>query len=372
MRGIAVACGLIFVLGPAATSLWAQDGKTAAPKPAAAQTDGQAGSSGTAAGGENGAVVRTAMRNVDYHLTDRIIVHITSLDGKLAPKPGQIPVFYDKNSFGLDVDAATIILNMTALTNDLNDYVFAKADAPLKKLSTSTEGDQLIMKGLLVSKGGVPFETSGTMSVTPEGMIRVHTTKVKALKLPVKGLMDLLGLDTEKLLNTKKVEGVTVDKDDLILDPEKILPPPELHGHLTSLKIENGEIHLTFAPANGGAAPAPIKESCGGAKNYLHFRGGTVRFGKLTMSDTDLELLDVTPADPFDFSIDHYNEQLVAGYSKSTAAGGLCVHTPDYNKMKQKAAAKPAAAMKPTDDAKPTVAAKPAAAAQPTAATPKK
>jgi hypothetical protein len=128
------------------------------------------------------------------------------------------------------------------------------------------------------------------------------------------------------------VEGVTVDKDDLILDPEKILPPPELHGHLTALKIENGEIHLTFGPANGQAAPLPVTESCV-AKNYLHFRGGSVRFGKLTMADTDLELLDSTPADPFDFAIDHYNEQLVAGYSKMTQSGGLCVHLPDYNKV---------------------------------------
>jgi hypothetical protein len=318
---------------------------TGSPAPAAGSKDassGQSPASPSAASGaadESAAVVRAAMRNVEYHLTDRIIVRITALDGKLTPKPGQIPVFDDKNSFGLTVDSATIRLSMTALTNDLNDYVFAKPDAPIKHLTASTDGDHLVMKGLLVSKGGIPFETSGTMSVTPEGMIRVHTTKVKALKLPVKGLMDMLGLDTEKLLNTKKVEGVSVDKDDLILDPEKILPPPQLEGHLTALKIENGEIHLTFGPESGKTAPAPVKESCG-AKNYLHFRGGSVRFGRLTMSDTDLELMDSTPADPFDFAIDHYNQQLVAGYSKMTPSGGLCVHMPDYNKLNRPAAEK--------------------------------
>ena len=126
------------------------------------------------------------MRNVDYHLTDRIIVNITSLDGRLTPKPGTIPVF-DKTSFGLDVDDAKVTLTMTALTNDLNDYVFAKPDAPLKKLSASIkndkDGNQLAIKGVLAKKGGIPFESDGTMSVTPEGMIRVHTTKVTALHL---------------------------------------------------------------------------------------------------------------------------------------------------------------------------------------------
>jgi hypothetical protein len=318
--------GLIFLLMFAVASSFAQNAKPSAPAPA-----GQA----PAEAGGGAAVVRAVMRNIEYHLTDRIIVHIVSLDGKLAPKPGEIPVFDDRNSFGLEVDSATIILNMTALTNDLNDYVFAKPDAPLKHLTASTQGDQLVLKGLLASKGGIPFETSGTLSLTPEGMIRVHTTKVKALKLPVKGLLDILGLDTETLLSTKKVEGVSIDKDDLILDPQKILPPPELRGHLTALKIENAEIHLTFGPLEPGAAAAPVKESCG-AKNYLHFRGGSVRFGKLTMADTDLELLDSTPVDPFDFAIEHYNEQLVAGYSKMTQSGGLCVHMPDYNKLNRR------------------------------------
>jgi hypothetical protein len=276
------------------------------------------------------------MQNVDYHLTDRIVVNIGSLNGRLNSIAGGIPVFDDKNSFGLDVDAAKITLTMTALTNDLNDYVFAKADAPLKKLSASiksdSSGDQLAIKGVLARKGGIPFETTGTISVTPDGMIRVHTTKVTALHLPVKGLMDLLGLDTQKLVNTKKVQGVSVDKDDLILDPEQVLPPPRLRGRLASLKVENGVIDLTFGLENNKTPSAPSVESCG-ARNYIHFVGGSVRFGKLTMNDSDLELMDVSTADPFDFSIDHYNDQLVAGYSKSTRSGGLCVHMPDYNKL---------------------------------------
>ncbi len=279
------------------------------------------------------AAVRIGMKNVEFHLTDRIIVHIATLNGKLTTKPGQIPDFDDRTSFGIDAESANITVSMTALTNDLNDYVFAKPSAPLKKLSVSTRGKELVVKGLLVSKGGVPFETAGTLSVTPEGIIRVHTTKVKALKLPVKGLMDLLGVDTADVLNTKKVQGVTVDKDDLILDPGKILPPPELEGHLVSVGVGNQDIVLVFKSSDQSAKQAAVTSSCGG-RNYLAFKGGTVRFGKLTMSDTDLELIDSDPADPFDFSIDHYKEQLVAGYSKMTPKGGLCVHMPDYNKIK--------------------------------------
>jgi hypothetical protein len=292
------------------------------------------GASQTSGSPTANAAVRVGMKNVEFHLTDGIVLHIAALDGKLASKPGEIPVFDNKESFVLDVDSANITVSMTALTNDLNDYVFVKADAPVKKLNASARGKELVVKGLLVSKGAVPFETVGTLSVTTEGLIRIHTSKVKALKLPVKGLMDFLGVETVNLLNTKKVEGVTADKDDLILDPTKIFPPPVIKGNLVSVDVENQAIVLAFKAPDASGKQAYVTSSCGG-RNYLAFKGGSVRFGKLMMSDTDLELIDSDPADPFDFAIDHYNEQLVAGYSKMTRKGGLCVHMPDYNKIKQ-------------------------------------
>jgi hypothetical protein len=47
----------------------------------------------------------------------------------------------------------------------------------------------------------------------------------------------------------------------------------------------------------------------------------------------DMQLIDSDPRDPFEFSPDHYNDQLVAGYSKTTSSGGLRVYMPDYNKI---------------------------------------
>ena len=314
----AAASVLSLLLIAAATS--AQQNHTKPPAPATSPASG-AGD------------VQTSMKNVRYHLTDKIIVHITLLNGKLIPKPDQTVVFDDKQSFSIAVDSAKVSLSTASLTNDLNDYVFAKPDAPLKKLIATVEGDQLTIKGLLASKGGIPFSSSGTLSVTPEGMIRVHTTEVAALHLPVKGLMDMLGLDTEKLLDTKKVAGVSVDKDDLILDPQYILPPPQLHGRLTSVKIVNGEIVLAFGDMEGKGSEPALTNNCA-ARNYLQFKGGSVRFGNLTMEPADLLLMDMESAGPFDFAIDHYKEQLVAGYSKMTPQGGLCVHMPDYDKIK--------------------------------------
>ena len=65
----------------------------------------------------------------------------------------------------------------------------------------------------------------------------------------------------------------------------------------------------------------------------MAYRGARLRFGKLTMSDTDLTLIDMDPQDPLDFYLDHYWDQLAAGYSKITQAFGLYTYCRDYNKL---------------------------------------
>lgn len=70
----------------------------------------------------------------------------------------------------------------------------------------------------------------------------------------------------------------------------------------------------------------------------MAYRNSDLRFGKLIMDQADLTLLDMDPQDPFDFYLDHYKEQLVAGYTKTTPEFGLRVYTRDYNKLRKHAA----------------------------------
>ena len=222
-----------------------------------------------------------------------------------------------------------------SLANVLNQYVFAASDAPLKGLSVTAEGNTLKVKGKLHSKGDISFETVGTLSATPEGQIRIHTEKVRAAHLPVKGLMDLLGLKIADLINTKKVRGVRSEENDLILDPEQILPPPHIEGRITAVRIEGNQIVQVF----GNKLKADSTPAFSG--NYMAYRGAQLRFGKLTMSDTDMILIDMDPKDPFDFYLDHYRDQLVAGYTKITPEFGLRVFMRDFNKLHKAPAMKP-------------------------------
>jgi hypothetical protein len=93
--------------------------------------------------------------------------------------------------------------------------------------------------------------------------------------------------------------------------------------------LEGDRIVLEFAGARRN-----LKPSLPEARNYLYFRGGRLRFGKLTMQDTDLQIVDSDPDDPFRFFLERYDRQLVAGYSKTMPDLGLVAYMPDTDEVR--------------------------------------
>jgi len=272
--------------------------------------------------------VQTQMRNVTFRFSDNVAVEIKSLNGVLVPLgKSEFPNFDDKESFKLRVSAGEIAMDSSDLANVLNSYVFARPHSPLTQLSINVEKGHLKVKGKLHDKGDIPFETEGVLIPTADGKIRLHSEKIKAMHLPVKGLMDLFGIDLGSLIKEGKVPGVEAQENDLILDLEQILPPPHIEGKVISVRMEGEKIIQIF----GGSDAIPMKNIR--ARNYMAFKNNRIRLGKLVMNDTDLILIDMDPNDPLDFFLEHYKEQLSAGYSKLTPDSGLRVYIKDYNKL---------------------------------------
>jgi hypothetical protein len=271
------------------------------------------------------------MVNVSMHADLTLILHIRYLTGKFVPtKKGQPPTFDDTLSYILAIDSAEVSVSMASMSYALNTYAFGEPDAPLKNLKLSAEGSQIRQEGTLKNGIGIPFEMVGTLSATPDGKIRIHPTQMKVAHLPVKGLLNLFGLDMARLINTRKTRGVSVDDNDFILDPALMLPPPQMRGRITAVRVQGDEIIQIFGKeGRGSAAEQP-------GSNYMAYRGGTLRFGRLTMNNADMRLIDADPSDPFVFFPRYYKDQLVAGYSKTTASGGLQVYMPDYNRISKR------------------------------------
>jgi hypothetical protein len=68
----------------------------------------------------------------------------------------------------------------------------------------------------------------------------------------------------------------------------------------------------------------------------MYFHGGVVRFGKLIMNNTDMEIVREHKQDWLDFDLDHYNDQLTAGCTATTRSFALISQVPNYSQVKEK------------------------------------
>ena len=284
--------------------------------------------------------VQLEMKNVRLHVDDGIVLDVTRLRGTMVSRDEKAPpVFDDQRSFVLHLQTADVSMDMSSLQNLINHNVFAYEGSPLKDLAIEPDGPRLKMKGKLHKGVDIPFSTTASVSATPDGLMRLHVESMKAVGLPAKGLLGFFGLKLDDVLDLKKRRGVDVQDNDIVLAPGQILPPPEMVGRLTRVVVQGNRLVQTFDDPSQGR-PAPLKPPVPSARNYVYFGGGTITFGKLTMRDADLQLIDTDPSDPFDFFPARYSAQLVAGYSKNTPTQGLKTYMPDYNDLK-KATSKP-------------------------------
>jgi hypothetical protein len=279
------------------------------------------GSAGTPA-------VEAEMRNVDLHLTPEIGVHIRNLRGRFVPQGSRpAPYLDDPRSYSVTVDRGEIAVDLASLNALMTRALVGHSNIRHMEIAIDADG-QLRQKGTLKKGVPVPFDVKATISPTSDGHLRIHSESVKGFGVPVSPLLKTLGLKMDDLFTIDPGRGVTVDGNDVLLDPSSLLPPPAMHGSITAVRVERDALVQVFG-SGGQKALSPPPTS----KNYIYWRGGQLSFGKLTMTETDLELVDADPGDAFDFSVDRWNEQLVAGYSKITPERGLKAHMPDYNDL---------------------------------------
>jgi len=267
------------------------------------------------------------MKNVNFRLAKDIVLEVRALRGQLRTTNPTVPVsFDDTTSFAVDIDSAEVAISAASLTALMNSYVLAYSEAPIKKVKVTIRGDRIIQEGTVHKGVDLPFEIEGSVSATSDGDIRLHSTKIKAAHVPVKGLLHLFGEDLSKLVNQNAGRGMKIAGDDIILNLRALTPPPHLAGRVTRVGIVDGKIIQVFDSGRHLPVLHPSFESAA----YIYDRGGTLRFGKLLMNDADLEIVGDKPK-VFDFFQREYLKQLVPGYSKTTPSNGLVAPMLDYS-----------------------------------------
>lgn len=256
-------------------------------------------------------------------------VYVRWLAGQLARTRRNVnPSFDHPNSFDLDIQSGVIRVNIGDIGYYLNSSV---ANSPLKNVILLADGKNLKLTAVVHKIVPLPLQVIASVSVAPDDRVRVHIDKIDVLKLPVKGLLGLLHISAADLVKTN-VDGVQIEGNDLLLDTNKLLPPPHIRGHLTQLSVDSPDIQAVYGNA------AEKVESVELWRNFFSLDGGTIDFGSLSMHPVRIMMIDISSNPWFDLDLVNYRQQFANGYTRMTDDSGLQIFIPDLRDVRSKPA----------------------------------
>lgn len=279
------------------------------------------------------------LKNLNFRLTDRIQMKVDHLNAEAIPRRSRSIVnFDDIHSFAIDIYHGEVYVPIRTLEIIFNEIVFNYDGASLKNLKIDfidKEVDGRTEKRILLSGDmklvlWIGFEMEGRMLLDKDRVLMIiEAEKITSLGNPMtKSMLDVVGLDLQKLIPVPDGRGVRMKENRIIIEPFEIFPPPKIGGYITDIKMVDKSLYLKFDNEYKiKFPPMPIQD----AKNYLFLNEGKVKFGKLRMFDARLQMIDMDSSDPFDFYLKKYFGPLSKGYSKIRRDGSVIAFFPDYD-----------------------------------------
>ena len=238
------------------------------------------------------------------------------------------PSLDDPNSFLLLINKGVIIVHLQDIVDFLNSG--STNTTPLKNISIQSSGDEIEIHGTVHKLISLPVKLNGELSPLPDGRVRLHVSSYSLLKVPVKGLLHVFNVKLADLAPSAGIPGVQITGNDILFDTQQLLPPPHIHGPITTIRTSPQELTIIY-----GASPND-ENALAQWHNFLRFKGGSLDFGKLTMRNADITMIDASNAQWFDLDLVNYQAQLVKGYTRMTAQAGLEIFMPDLDEMHTK------------------------------------
>jgi hypothetical protein len=253
-------------------------------------------------------------------------IYIVWIAGQmLRTKPNVNPSFDEPDSFILKIEKGVIRANIGDIGKYLNSAM--PKDSPLKNIDVQPQGELVKIRGNVKKVIPLPIEILGSLAATPDGLVRLHVQHISVLKVPVKGLLGTFDVKLSDLVPSTNVAGVTISGNDIIFDTEKLLPPPHIRGLLTTVRVKVPDIEVIYG--NAPNDPTQLAQW----HNFIRFRNGALNFGKLTMHNADLTMIDAANEPWFDLDLVNYQNQLVSGDTRMTAQAGVEIYMPSLKEQ---------------------------------------
>jgi hypothetical protein len=278
-------------------------------------------------------VVRIQIEHTLVHPIDGVVLNVERMDGHMVGKPGQLISLDDRNSFTVQIDQAVTRLSAQDLSALVNSYLLKQADSPVRHVDVSFDGQQAVIRGTVRKLIPLPFEGRGELSATTDGKLRLHMSEFRVAGVLTEGFLGFFGIKLDDLAQPKHRPSFRVEGDDFITDLNDLFPAPQVYGRLVRVHVEGQNLVQVIGVEQEHHALDAIPKALPSPANYIYFTGGRMKFGRMTMEPVELKLVDSTPQNAFDFSLDHYQAQIESGYVKLMPDLGAVVYAEDWSTL---------------------------------------
>lgn len=167
-----------------------------------------------------------------------VIFDLESFSATLQPMGKHAPLCYAKTTL---IEQGNVFVSTQSLTR-LFGQKLSEANSQLKEVEVEMKDNQVHLHGKVKKLIWLPFSIEGP--VTTDGTnLKIETKEIKALGVPVKGLLDALGKHLQSLTGSESPNGVVAEGDSLIFHPYEIA---HVKGHITSATINSQGLNVRF------------------------------------------------------------------------------------------------------------------------------
>lgn len=277
-----------------------------------------------------GGITQFYTKNVVYRVDEDVVVGMPDLNADIVVKrPNQALVPANLNDFAVNVHTGNLVIEDASMAAIFNKYVFNYAGSPLSDIKVTNKDGRVALSGTLHKGIPIPFSMEGTLSADGEGHLVLKPEIVKSAGIPVKGIMEIVGLEMANLINSKAA-GVKIDGNNIVIYPSKLLPPPAINCYAVGARVEPGRVIMMLDDKVRRPYPELPEPN---ARNFILMWGGNVLINNHLVMDAKIMQIDDTPNDPMYYYMPLYREQLAAGFTVADR-GVTIAYIPDVRGTK--------------------------------------
>ena len=181
----------------------------------------------------------------EYTQRPGVVFLLENYSARMVPRSNRMPQCMVKEN---DVAHGRIVVSGSSLTTMFNQKLRQGGHSKISDLKVELKGSDVAISGKMHKVVALPFTVEGPVD-SPDGKrLRLHADKIKAAGIPVKGLMDSLGMELGGLISPGETKGVIAEGDDLYFDVDKL---GHTRGHITKVQIAGESLTVEFGPSEG-------------------------------------------------------------------------------------------------------------------------